>query len=89
MTEEDWSLLGQIHNATGFSYEGLLFSKNHNSQHSRKLPCPWASGAYRLKVGLKQVKDKEIWMGPSSLTNLHGLQLTGACEMCLIEKAVG
>lgn len=29
-------------------HEALLFSKNYNSQHSRKLPDPGAGGAYRL-----------------------------------------
>lgn len=32
--------------ATIFSHVALLFSKNHNSQHSRKLPDPWVGGAY-------------------------------------------
>lgn len=42
---------GQNSQATMPSHEALLFSKNYNSQYSRKLRGPWAGGAYRLILG--------------------------------------
>jgi hypothetical protein len=37
---------------TVLSHEALLFPKNYNSQHSRKLPGSWEGGAYRLIWGI-------------------------------------
>lgn len=38
---------------TLFSYVALLFSKNYNPHHSRKLPDPYTGGAYRLTLGFR------------------------------------
>lgn len=43
---------GQNNVSSIFSNMALLYSKNYNSQPSRKLPGPWAGGAYRLTLGL-------------------------------------
>lgn len=35
-----------------YFHVALLFFKNYNSQHFRKLPSPSAGGAYRLNLAL-------------------------------------
>lgn len=53
--------------ATIYACVALLFSKNYNFQHPRKLPGPWAGVAYRSTSGV----------------TVQGTLRNGGCLTCL------